>query len=91
MNTKPLLLSGAVELCVMLARLFRKLLWEGRRDRTCIGSLETSAKEDGSFEFAAVIPGLYQLKLIQVPELAPIALLVAGWDTTEVRVVLPAR
>ncbi len=56
-----------------------------------IGSLETAAKQDGSFEFAAVIPGLYRLRLIQVPELAPINLLVAGWDTTKVQVVVPGR
>ena len=56
-----------------------------------VGSLETSVRPDRSFEFAAVIPGLYQLRLIQVPELAPITFVVGGWDTTEVKVAVPSR
>jgi hypothetical protein len=55
------------------------------------GSLQATIQQDGSFEFPAVIPGLYRLKLTQVPELPTMNVVVAGWDTTEVKVAVPAR
>jgi hypothetical protein len=55
------------------------------------GSLQASIQPDGSFEFPTVIPGLYRLKLTQVPELPTMNVVVAGWDTTEVKVAVPAR
>ncbi len=55
------------------------------------GKLEAAARPDGSFEFPAVIPGLYQLTLAQVPELKPMNVVVAGWDMTDVRVAVPGR
>jgi hypothetical protein len=56
-----------------------------------IGSLEAIPKQDGSFEFPAVIPGLYKLALMNAPEIPPVNLVVAGFDATEVQVAVPAR
>src|SRR5205823_738987 len=56
-----------------------------------IGGLEASVQPDGSFEFPTVIPGAYTLKLTQVPQVAPVSVMVAGWDTTDVRVSVPPR
>ena len=50
------------------------------------GSLSASVRPDGTFEFPAVMPGLYQLKLSQVSAFSPREITVAGWDTTEVQV-----
>jgi hypothetical protein len=55
-----------------------------------IGSLETGVRQDGSFEFAAVTPGMYSLNLSQVPELPPLTLVVT-WNDAEVPVVVPGR
>ena len=55
-----------------------------------IGTLETPVLEDGSFEFAAATPGMYSLRLSQVPELAPVPVVVT-WTDAEVQVVLPNR
>jgi hypothetical protein len=55
-----------------------------------IGSLETAVRPDGSFEFAAVTPGNYRLRLPQVPELAPIYVVVS-WNDAEVQVGTPGR
>jgi hypothetical protein len=55
-----------------------------------IGRLETAVRQDGSFEFAAVTPGLYSLALSEVPELRPIPVVVT-WNDAEVPIVLPAR
>ncbi|HYR84054.1 MAG TPA: hypothetical protein VE422_08255 [Terriglobia bacterium] len=57
-----------------------------------MGSLEARVQPDGSFEFPAVIPGLYNLRLPEAPELAPINVVVASWDTVaEVRVDVTGR
>jgi hypothetical protein len=56
-----------------------------------IGSLQAPLKPDGSFDFAAVIPGLYRLRLLQVPGFSPMNVTVAGWDTTQVQVAVPNR
>jgi hypothetical protein len=55
-----------------------------------IGSLETGVQPDGSFEFAAVVPGLYKLRLLQVPELAPMNVVVTPNDA-DVPVAVPGR
>lgn len=55
------------------------------------GSLEAAIQQDGSFEFPVVIPGLYKLTLTQVPQLPEMNVVVGGWDTTEVKVAVPAR
>lgn len=54
--------------------------------------LQADIKTDGSFEFPAVIPGLYRLKLTQVQNFPTMNVVVADWETTEeVKVVVPAR
>jgi hypothetical protein len=55
------------------------------------GSLEVPIQQDGSFEFAALVPGLYRLRLTQVTELSPMNVVVAGWDTTQIQVAVPAK
>lgn len=55
------------------------------------GSLEASVRPDGSFEFPAVMPGLYRLKVNQAQAFSPTSITVAGWDTTEVQVTVPSR
>jgi hypothetical protein len=56
-----------------------------------IGVLQATVQRDGSFEFATVIPGLYRLRLLEVPGFKPMEITVAGWDTTQVQVAAPAR
>jgi hypothetical protein len=46
---------------------------------------------DGTFEFPSVTPGLYRLTLKGVPELAPMTVVVAGFDTFNVAVAVPPR
>jgi hypothetical protein len=41
------------------------------------GSLEAAVRPDGSFEFAALTPGMYRLRLPQVPELKPLNVVVS--------------
>jgi hypothetical protein len=53
------------------------------------GSLQAAIQPDGSFEFPAVIPGLYRLRLTGVSDFHTMDVVVAGWETTEVTV--PAR
>jgi hypothetical protein len=55
-----------------------------------IGSLEAPVQQDGSFEFAAVTPGRYRLRLPQVPELAPVDVVLNGNDS-DVQVVISGR
>ena len=55
------------------------------------GSLQAAIQQDGSFEFPAVIPGLYRLRLTGVSGFPAMNVVVAGWDTTEVKVAVPAR
>ena len=50
------------------------------------GSLQAAIQPDGSFEFPAVIPGLYYLRLTGVPDFRTMEFVVAGWETTEVKV-----
>jgi hypothetical protein len=55
------------------------------------GSLQAAIQQDGSFEIPAVVPGLYRLRLTGVSGFPAMNVVVAGWDTTEVKVVVPAR
>lgn len=55
-----------------------------------IGSVESAVRPDGSFEFAALTPGLYRLRLTQVPEFKPLNVVVT-WSDSEVQVAVPGR
>jgi hypothetical protein len=55
-----------------------------------VGSLETPVGQDGSFEFAAVTPGLYRLSLSEIPGFVPINVVVT-WSDADVRLTAPAR
>jgi hypothetical protein len=46
-----------------------------------IGALEARVQRDGSFEFPAVAPGTYQVRVPQVPDAKP-SYVVVGWDDT---------
>lgn len=48
-------------------------------------------ERDGSFRFDGVVPGLYTLTLNGVPEFAPMTVVVEGFDTYEVKVLVPTR
>jgi len=54
------------------------------------GSLETAVAQDGSFEFAALTPGNYRLRLPQVPEFTPMYVVVT-WNDAQVQVAVPSR
>lgn len=56
-----------------------------------VGSLEAPVKADGSFGYEAVTPGLYRLRLVNVPEFAPMLVVVQDAEPTEVKVVVPSR
>jgi hypothetical protein len=55
-----------------------------------IGALEAPVQQDGSFEFAALTPGLYSLRLAQVPEFVPMNVVVTPSDA-DIQVVVPSR
>jgi len=55
-----------------------------------IGAVEAPIQQDGSFAFAALTPGLYKLRLLQVPEFAPMNVVVTPSDA-DVQVVVPSR
>jgi hypothetical protein len=55
-----------------------------------VGKVETQVRPDGSFEFAALTPGMYSLRLPQVPEFSSIPL-VMTWNDAEVEVPVKAR
>ena len=52
---------------------------------------QADIEQDGSFQFDAVVPGLYTLSLSGVPEFKPITVVVEGFDTYEVAVTVPSR
>ena len=56
-----------------------------------IGDLETQVQPDGSFEFPAVVPGLYSVRLPEIPEFTPTKLVVTDQALTEVQLRVPAR
>jgi hypothetical protein len=55
-----------------------------------IGTLAAMPRPDGSFEFAALTPGMYSLRLPQVPELKPINVVVT-WADQMIEVAVPRR
>ena len=50
-----------------------------------IGAIEAPIQKDGSFEFAAITPGTYRVRVPQVPEVAP-SFVVVGWEDTDIQV-----
>jgi hypothetical protein len=52
---------------------------------------QADVQQDGSFQFDAVVPGLYTLSLNGVPEFRPITVVVEGFETYEVAVAVPGR
>ena len=56
-----------------------------------VGKLQAKVQADGTFDFPVVTPGLYQLTLKDVPELAPITLAIDSPRVFEVPVVVPSR
>jgi hypothetical protein len=50
-----------------------------------VGALEATVKQDGSFEFPAVTPGAYQLRVPQVASVPP-TIVVVGREDTDVQV-----
>jgi hypothetical protein len=53
--------------------------------------MQTTIREDGTFEFPAVTPGSYSLSLTSVPEFTPLILNLDSTDTANVSVVVPNR
>ncbi len=49
-----------------------------------VGALEAPVKQDGSFEFPAVTPGSYRLRVPQVAAV-PQSIVVIGWEDTDVQ------
>ena len=50
-----------------------------------IGTLEAPLKQDGSFEFPAVTPGSYRVRVPQVAAV-PQSIVVVGWEDTDVQI-----
>jgi hypothetical protein len=50
-----------------------------------IGVLEAPVQRDGSFEFAAVTPGTYRVRLPQIPTVTP-SFVVVGWEDTSIQI-----
>jgi len=55
-----------------------------------IGTLEASIKSDGSFEFPAITPGTYRIRVPQVSEITP-AFVVVAWEDTDIQIGAAAR
>jgi hypothetical protein len=49
-----------------------------------VGALEANVKPDGSFEFPAVTPGSYRVRVPQVASI-PASIVVIGWEDTDVQ------
>jgi hypothetical protein len=56
-----------------------------------VGSLQASVRADGTFEFPAVFPALYTLKLNSVPEFSSMLVSADSADTFDVTVAVPSR
>lgn len=56
-----------------------------------VGKLRAKVQPDGSFDFPVVTPGLYQLTLSEVPDLAPMTLVIDSPRIFDVPVVVPSR
>jgi len=52
---------------------------------------QADIEQDGSFQFDAVVPGLYKLTLNGIPEFPPMTVVVDGFGTFEVTVNVPNR
>ena len=55
-----------------------------------VGKVQADVQQDGSFSFGTMTPGRYDLRVPDVPGLAPISVVV-GWDDVNVPVSLPAH
>jgi hypothetical protein len=53
-----------------------------------VQTLGAMVRDDGSFEFPAVTPGVYKVTVPQAPQLAPTSIVV-GWDGADVQLTLP--
>ena len=58
---------------------------EGGTDRPRDRRARGAVQQDGSFEFAAVTPGTYRVRVPQVPSVTP-SFVVVGWEDTEIQV-----
>jgi hypothetical protein len=56
-----------------------------------VGKLQAKVQADGTFDFPVVTPGLYRLTLSQVPELAPMTVVIDSPRTFVVAVAVPNR
>lgn len=56
-----------------------------------MGALQSTVRPDGTFEFPAVIPGLYTVTLNSVPEFSPMLVAVDSADAFDVTVAVPSR
>lgn len=56
-----------------------------------VGSLQANVRPDGTFEFPAVIPGTYTLKLAGVTEFSSMLVVADSADTFDISVNVPAR
>jgi hypothetical protein len=55
-----------------------------------VGSVEAALKPDGTFEFAALTPGMYRVRLPQAPEFPPMNYVVT-WRDAEMQIAVPAH
>src|SRR5262245_40528458 len=56
-----------------------------------VGKLRAKVEQNGTFDFPVVTPGLYRLTLSEVPDLAPITVVIDSPRTFEIPVVVPSR
>jgi hypothetical protein len=56
-----------------------------------IGSLQANVRQDGTFEFPAVTPGLYTLKLASVAEFSSMLVTLDSAETFDITVSVPTR
>jgi hypothetical protein len=52
---------------------------------------QADVQQDGTFQFDAVVPGLYKLTLNGIPEFAPLTVIVDGFGTFEVNVAVTGQ
>jgi hypothetical protein len=52
---------------------------------------QADVQQDGTFQFDAVVPGLYKLTLNGIPEFAPMTVIVDGFGTFEVNVAVTGQ
>ena len=55
------------------------------------GSLQAALASDGSFEIPKVVPGLYKVRVLQVPEFTPVELVVTSKPLTEVQLTVKPK